>query len=105
MPFTEIQNKALAAKLSGKHVKTREEAGRILYYLEGWYVISEANRTFGFDAWGRKTLQTQCIWRGEAKGLRACSYRLTRSRARSCGRHNYRPGRQRCGPRRRSNPG
>lgn len=74
MPFTEAQNKALAAKLSAKRVKTREEAGRILYYLEGWYVISEANRVFGYEAWDRETLQAQCVWQGEAKGLKACSY-------------------------------
>jgi recombination DNA repair RAD52 pathway protein len=27
----------------------REANGRELFYIEGWYAISEANRIFGFD--------------------------------------------------------
>ncbi len=51
MPFTDSQTKALAAKLSAKHVKTRQHEGVTLSYIEGWHAIAEANRIFGFDAW------------------------------------------------------
>jgi hypothetical protein len=30
--------------------------------VEGWHVIAEANRIFGFDAWDRKTLSTNCVF-------------------------------------------
>ncbi len=56
MPFTDSQTKALAAKLSAKHVKTRQHGGVTLSYIEGWHAIAEANRIFGFDAWDRETV-------------------------------------------------
>ncbi len=74
MPFSDTQSKALSAKLSAKYVKTREGAGRTLSYLEGWHIIAEANRIFGFDAWDRETVATRCVWEGVSKGLNACSY-------------------------------
>lgn len=74
MPFTDAQTKVLNAKLSAKHVKTREVAGRTLSYVEGWHAISEANRIFGFDAWDRETIAATCVWEGMSKGLKACSY-------------------------------
>jgi hypothetical protein len=33
-----------------------------LHYVEGWYVIAEANRIFGYDAWDRRTLVSRCVW-------------------------------------------
>ena len=30
--------------------------------MEGWHVIAEANRIFGFDAWDRRTLLTNCVF-------------------------------------------
>jgi len=30
-------------------------------YLEGWQVIAEANRIFGFDGWDRLTLNASCV--------------------------------------------
>ena len=33
-----------------------------LAYVEGWHVIAEANRIFGYDAWDRHTLSTRCVW-------------------------------------------
>jgi hypothetical protein len=30
-------------------------------YLEGWQVIAEANRIFGFDGWDRLTLSARCV--------------------------------------------
>ena len=51
MPLTDPQVRQLRAKLDGG----REDAqanGTDLHYVEGWHVIAEANRIFGYDAWG-----------------------------------------------------
>ncbi len=74
MPFTEQQNKALSAKLNAKHVRTRDKGGKRLSYIEGWHVIAEANRIFGFDGWDRQTLATQCVWKGTKQGREGCAY-------------------------------
>ena len=34
----------LAAPLNKSHVKTRTQAGREFFYIEGWHAIAEANR-------------------------------------------------------------
>ena len=74
MPFNETQNKALAAKLSAKYVKTRIKDGITLSYIEGWHAIAEANRIFGFDGWSRETVSADCVWEGGNNGKSACSY-------------------------------
>jgi DNA recombination protein Rad52 len=74
MPFSEQQIHDLSAKLSAKHVRTRQYGGRTLSYIEGWHVIAEANRIFGSDAWDRKTMTMQCVWTGKRMGRDACSY-------------------------------
>jgi DNA recombination protein Rad52 len=74
MGFSDRQVKALSAKLNAKFVRTRIENGKTLSYLEGWHVIAEANRIFGFDGWNRETLDARCIWDGVHKGQRQCSY-------------------------------
>lgn len=74
MSFTDTQIKALGAKLNGKHVRTRRHNGTELSYLEGWHVISEANRIFGFDAWDRETVHSQCVWQSNNKDSLACTY-------------------------------
>ena len=51
MGFSGRQLVALRRNLDQRVIRTRELNGRMLSYLEGWYVISEANRIFGFDAW------------------------------------------------------
>jgi hypothetical protein len=61
MAFTEAQVKNLAAKLNAKHVRTRQVQDARLTYVEGWHVIAEANRIFGYDAWDRRTISTQCV--------------------------------------------
>ncbi len=74
MAFSEVQDKALRAKLSPRHIRTREFNGRTLSYVEGWHSIAEANRIFGFEAWDRQTLELKCIWQ-QAKGQSSqCSY-------------------------------
>jgi hypothetical protein len=66
MAFTDQQTRLLKAKLDAQHVKTRKADGATLHYIEGWHVIAEANRIFGFDGWDRRTLMTNCIWTGTA---------------------------------------
>lgn len=56
MTFTPDQIAALDAPLSKAAVKERTQAGRTLSYVEGWHVIAEANRIFGFDGWSRETI-------------------------------------------------
>jgi DNA recombination protein Rad52 len=61
MSFTAEQKSALAAPLSSAHVKTRNQGGRAVSYVEGWHAIAEANRIFGFDAWCRETVELKCV--------------------------------------------
>lgn len=61
MSFTPEQVKALDGTLSSSRVKTREQSGRKLSYVEGWWAIAEANRIFGFDGWSRETLELKCV--------------------------------------------
>jgi len=72
--FTEPQVKALSSKLSAKYVRTRQHSGMTLSYIEGWHVIAEANRIFGYDAWDRQTLAVKCVWEGLKGNRSACSY-------------------------------
>ena len=62
MAFTEAQVKRLEGKLDAKYVRTRRAHDITLAYVEGWHVIAEANRIFGYDAWDRHTLSTRCVW-------------------------------------------
>ena len=59
--FTQSQQEALAAPLDRANVQTRSQSNRNFSYLEGWHVIAEANRIFGFDGWQRETLHCQCV--------------------------------------------
>jgi recombination DNA repair RAD52 pathway protein len=61
MPFSLEQISELNAPLSRSAVKQREQAGRKFSYVEGWHVIAEANRIFGFDRWTSKTVETCCV--------------------------------------------
>ena len=74
MAFTEAQVKDLDAKLNAKHVRTRRAHDAVLTYVEGWYVIAEANRIFGYDAWDRQTLSPRCVWSGMTGKQHAASY-------------------------------
>jgi hypothetical protein len=74
MTFSEPQIKLLSSKLNGKHVRTRELRGRTLSYVEGWHVIAEANRIFGFDSWDRETLSAECVWSEAKREPKMCAY-------------------------------
>src|SRR5271169_6903416 len=68
MGFSRKQVVALRRNLDTRAVRTRAANGRQLSYLEGWYVISEANRIFGFDGWSRETLESRCVLARENRG-------------------------------------
>ncbi|MFM7676016.1 MAG: RAD52 family DNA repair protein [Synechococcus sp.] len=59
--FTSQQIAALSAPLDRAHVRQREQGRSRVSYLEGWQVIAEANRIFGFDGWQRQTLALRCV--------------------------------------------
>lgn len=67
MDFTAAQETELKAKLDANHVKDRTQAGRKLSYVEGWHVIAEANRIFGFGKWTRETLSIKVVAEKERK--------------------------------------
>ena len=46
----------LQKPLNPEYVASRRIAGREVSYVEGWHVIAEANRIFGFDGWHRETV-------------------------------------------------
>ncbi|MFA7637809.1 MAG: Rad52/Rad22 family DNA repair protein [Parvibaculum sp.] len=74
MTLTQKQKKDLDTPPPADAIKTREEGGQSLAYLEGWYVIREANRIFGHEHWDRITLTAQCVWQGKQDGRAACTY-------------------------------
>jgi DNA recombination protein Rad52 len=74
MSFTAEQRKALDAKLDARAILERLQTGQTLHYLEGWYVLADANRIFGFDGWDRETVSLRCVWEGIRQGRAACAY-------------------------------
>ena len=68
-------------RLRKQHVKERQADGKTLHYLEGWHVVCEANRIFGFDAWDRETVASECVWRTQVDQQFAAAY-ITRVRIR-----------------------
>jgi hypothetical protein len=68
MGFSVKQVRALKRNPDHRHIRTRLANGRELTYLEGWYAITEANRIFGFDGWGRETIESKCIFAREKGG-------------------------------------
>lgn len=61
MGFAQEINAALDAPLNRAQVKERKQGGRTYSYVEGWHVIAEANRIFGFDGWARETIDIKCV--------------------------------------------
>src|SRR6478736_7636815 len=68
MGFSAKQIQSLRRDLDARHVRSRNADGRELSYIEGWFVISEANRIFGFDGWNRETVDTRCVLARENRG-------------------------------------
>jgi hypothetical protein len=59
--FSSEQLAALSAPLDRANVRQREQGRSRVSYLEGWQVIAEANRIFGFDGWQRQTIAVRCV--------------------------------------------
>lgn len=81
MSFTTNQVRKLRSKLKPQHIRTREADGITLCYLEGWHVMAEANRIFGFDGWDRETVSSDCVWTKQLNG-RYCAAYVCRIRVR-----------------------
>ena len=79
--MTPQQTRKLRARLQPKHVRSREVDGITHHYLEGWHVIAEANRIFGFDGWDRETDDAQCVY-AKANGVTYTAAYLVRIRIR-----------------------
>ena len=68
MGFSAKQIQMLRRDLDTRQVRSRRADGRELSYIEGWFVISEANRIFGFDGWSRETVESRCVLARENRG-------------------------------------
>ena len=65
--FSAEQIQSLSAPLDRGKVRQREQGRAKVSYLEGWQVIAEANRIFGFDGWQRETVALQCVSQAERR--------------------------------------
>jgi DNA recombination protein Rad52 len=76
MTLTPEQTKLLEAPLDPKHVvKPSGSFGPKGDYLEGWHVINELNRVFGFDGWSYTIdLSRDALDRVEGKDQWAAAY-------------------------------
>jgi Rad52/22 family double-strand break repair protein len=74
MGFSSKQVAALRRNVDQRHIRIRQSNGRELSYLEGWYVIAQANRIFGFDGWSRETLESKCVLSRENRGYFTAVY-------------------------------
>ena len=64
MEFSKEQVELLNEPILAKNVKERDgnQAGTFqLAYVEGWHVIDEANRIFGFDGWTSEPIETNLV--------------------------------------------
>ena len=59
--FNPEQIKALEAKLDPSHIQPARAYGPKGDYLEGWFVMQEANRIFGFDGWSYQIAECNCV--------------------------------------------
>ena len=105
MALNDTQVRQLRAKLEAKHVKTRKANGADLHYVEGWHVIAEANRIFGYDAWDRRTLASHCVWSGETGAYQGSGLHRQGPRQRPSRRYHHCAGGVRNWRRQSPNPG
>jgi DNA recombination protein Rad52 len=63
--FSPEQIASLSAPLDRAKVRQRRQGRSQVSYLEGWQVIAEANRIFGFDGWQRETVALRCVHQAE----------------------------------------
>jgi recombination DNA repair RAD52 pathway protein len=55
-------------------MKTRSSQTSTFSHLEGWQVVTGANRIFGHDSWDRQTLCSRCVWSDRQTGETAFLY-------------------------------
>lgn len=60
--------------LSASVVKSRNQGGAEVSYIEGWHVIAEANRIFGFDGWDRATISVEPVQSQENNNMYRVAY-------------------------------
>lgn len=78
--FNPHQVRALSRKLDRTRVQTRKgKDDHKISYLEGWFVISEANAIFGFSGWDRETVHFEKVFDHSTSNETVCGY-LTRVR-------------------------
>lgn len=74
MEFSKEQVELLNEPILAKNVKEREAGwggkDNKLAFVEGYHVIAEANRIFGFGGWSSETIETTCV----QNELKAVSY-------------------------------
>ncbi len=65
MEFSKEQVELLNEPILAKNVKERKAGwgseDNTLAYVEGYHVIAEANRIFGFGNWSSETIETTCV--------------------------------------------
>tara|TARA_B000000609_G_C24117370_1_gene317534 strand:+ start:275 stop:892 length:618 start_codon:yes stop_codon:yes gene_type:complete len=65
MEFSKEQVEKLNEPILAANVKEREAGwggkDNTLAYVEGYHVIAEANRIFGFGGWSSETIETTCV--------------------------------------------
>lgn len=79
MGFSNAQLKKLCTPPNNEQIKSRQRDNQTFYYLEGWQVIEQCNRIFGFDSWNRETIALNCL-SARPKGDRFCVSYLARVR-------------------------
>ena len=72
--FSQRQLKKLASPLDEARVQTRLQEGRSLSYVEGWFVLQEANRIFGYDGWDREMVHCEKLFERKAIDAISCGY-------------------------------
>ena len=66
--ITEQQRRQLSEDLPRDVVRTRDQAGQRLSYVDGWYAVSRANEVFGPDGWSYAVREVREVYRGTKPG-------------------------------------
>lgn len=66
--ITDRQRQQLSEDLPRDVVRTRDQAGQRLSYVDGWYAVSRANEVFGPDGWSYAVRDVREVYRGTKPG-------------------------------------
>lgn len=66
--ITEHQRRQLSEDLPRDVVRTRDQAGQRLSYVDGWYAVTRANDVFGPDGWSYAVREVREVYRGTKPG-------------------------------------